>query len=156
MRPTAPAARAPGAPIRSAAAPGPGERTLTPARPRLPVTPEPASKVFAPRAPAPARTAPAQRGRVQPPQPSSLDRSYQAERATAEARHREEFAKPPAGESSSAQSQRQETEHQQLDQQYQRARAAGKSAMPAQPAPRTPKAAEKAPAKAPTRERQKQ
>ena len=144
LRPTAPAARVPAAPIRSAAAPGPGERTLTPARPRLPVTPEPASKVFAPRAPA------------QPSQQSSLDRSYQAERATVEARHREEFAKPPAGESSPALSQRQEAEHQQLDQQYQRARGAGKSTMPAQPAPRIPKPAEKAPAKAPTRERQKQ
>jgi hypothetical protein len=92
---------------------------------------------------------------VQPPQPSPLDRSYQAERATEEARHRQEFAKPPAGESSSALSQRQEAEHQQLDQQYQRARAAGKSAMPRQAAPAR-KPAEKAPAKAPTRERQKQ
>jgi uncharacterized protein DUF6600 len=173
MRPTAPAARVPPAPTRSAVTPASSGRTLTPARPRLPVTPEPAAQVFAPRGPAPAPTAPApaarppaarapaptapaQRAPVQPPQPTSLDRSYQAARATEEARHREEFAKPPAGESSSALSQRQETEHQQLDQQYQRARGAGKSAMPAQPAPRTPKPAEKAPAKAPTRERQKQ
>ena len=151
LRPAAPAARVPAGPIRSAAAPGPGERTLAPARPRLPVTPEPAAKVFAPRTPTPAPRAPAQ-----PPPPTSLDRSYQAERATVEARHREEFAKPRAGESPSALSQRQEREHRQLDQQYERARAAGKSAMPAQPAPRAPKPAEKAPGKAPTRERQKQ
>jgi len=144
LRPTVPAGRVPAPPIRSGAAPGPGERTLAPARPRLPVTPEPAGKVFAPRAPA------------APPPTSPLDRSYQAERATVEARHRQEFAKPPAGESSSALSQRQEDEDRELNQRYQRARAGGMSTMPPQAAPKGQKPAARAPAKAPTRERQKQ
>ncbi len=181
-----------GPPVRSAAVARPGERTLTPARPTISVTPKPAT--FVPRAPgaapaaatgpaprpapapgqapapppptqtprpgqdqgpsAPAATGPAPRPApprgqaagppppTQPPRPvqaqgpapeppaSTLDRSYQAERANLEARHRQEFAQPPAGESPAALSQRQEAEHQALDQRYQQARGSGKATMP--------------------------
>jgi hypothetical protein len=47
-----------------------------------------------------------------------------------EARHRQEFAKPPAGESQAALTQRQEAEHQDLQQRYQQARASGQATMP--------------------------
>ena len=172
-------------PIHSAIAPGRSPRTLTPARPSLPVTLKPATQVFAPRrsppvvpAPAPAApaprpsepratpaprpvqsppaaapTRPAQRPAAAPPAnpgqrrgPSSLDRSYQAERESVEARHRQEFAKPPTGESPAAMAQREETEHQQLQERYNQARAAGASKMP-------PKESPKAPASVPKRDK---
>ena len=182
-----------GPPIRSAEAPGPGERGLTPARPRLPVTPEPATKVFAPRAPAPqaSQAQPAPQAQAAPvatparpphpapgpppraPQPaaaapgltaaaphappSSLDRSYEAERSAEESRHRQEFAKPPAGESPAALEQRQEAEHQELDQRYQKARASGASAMPPREAPKGERAAPpKAPPKSEGKDKERQ
>lgn len=169
LRPPVSPAHPEGPPIRSAEAPGPGERVLTPARPKLPVTPEPATKVFAPRAPAPQppvaapANVPSRAAAPRPPQPeaaapgltataphappSSLDRSYQAERSAEEARHRQEFAKPPAGESPAALEQRQEAEHQELDQRYQRARASGASAMPPREAPKEQRAAAPKPPK---------
>ena len=172
LRPAGPAARPAGPPIRSAETVDPGARPLAPARPNLPVRPQPATTVFAPRSPTtgtgPAAPAPRPVGppAAAPPSPvaprsppTSLERSYQAERATEEARHRQEFAKPPAGESPAALSQRQEAEHQELDQRYEQARASGASTLPPPPkaatrAPREP--APKAPAKAPARERERQ
>lgn len=173
LRPTGPATLPVEPPIRSAETVVPGARPLTPARPSIPVTPKPATTVFAPRAPAEgitsARPAPrpiAPQGAatpgvpVTPRSPSTpLEQSYQAERARAEARHRDEFAKPPAGESPAALSQRQEAEHQELDQRYEEARARGAPTMPPPPkaatrAPREP--ASKAPPKEPPRERERQ
>lgn len=171
LRPSAPAARPAGPSIRSADAVGPGARPLAPARPNLPVTPHPATTAFGPGSPTtgtrPAVPAPRPVGppAAAPPSPvaprsppPSLERSYQAERTAEEARHRQEFAKPPAGESPAALSQRQEAEHQELDQRYEQARASGASTLPppkaatrAQPEP-----APKAPAKAPARERERQ
>lgn len=152
LRPTGAAAR-PAPPIRSAEAVEAAPRVLTPARPTVPVKPEPAARVFAPRPP----TAPAAPGQAPRTPAASLDRSYQAERSAVEARHREEFAKPPAGESPTALSQRQEAEHQELDQRYQKAQAAGKSAMPPKPATRAPQErAPKPPAKEPVRQRERQ
>jgi hypothetical protein len=55
-----------------------------------------------------------------------------------ETRHVQEFAKPPAGESSTALSVRQETEHKTLDQNYHQAAAAGKTVMPPPPPPSRP------------------
>jgi len=197
LRPAAPAAGPAAAPVRSAVVPGPGARTLAPARPKLPVTPQPATAVFAPKVPSPAArpglpqpaqppTAPGQRPAPKPPtavpappaqaaatqptarpQAAPLDQSYQAERAATEARHRQEFAKPPAGESPSALAQRQEAEDEALNQRYQQARTSGMTAMPPKaaaqaqkPAQRAPaqaqKPAQKAPAKAQTREGEKQ
>jgi uncharacterized protein DUF6600 len=162
LRPAVSPTHPEGPPIRSAEATGPSDRGLTPARPKLPVTPEPATNVFAPRAPTPQppvaapskvqRPAPAP---AAPAPPASLDRSYQAERSAEEARHRQEFAKPPTGESPAALEQRQEAEHQDLEQRYQRARASGAPAMPPAAASKAPKAAPKAP-KSESKERRKE
>jgi hypothetical protein len=198
LRPPVPA-RPEGPPIRSAEAPGPGDRRLTPARPKLPVTPEPATKVFAPRpalqaeqppqvqqapraqqpppaqqppvatparpphpapgppprAPQPAAAAPGLTAAAPHAPPSSLDRSYEAERSAEESRHRQEFAKPPAGESPAALEQRQEAEHQELDQRYEKARASGAAAMPPREAPKAQQAAPKAPPKSEGRDKER-
>jgi hypothetical protein len=181
LRPAAPAAGPAPVPVRSAVVAGPGAQKLTPARPALPVTPQPATKVFAapaatpvappavPQAakPQPAKPEPAPAPKLgpppaqKPPTPappaqaaqttprsppaSTLDQAYQAERATTEARHRQEFAKPPAGESPSALAQRQEAEDQDLTQRYQQARTQGMPALPPKEAPKAPTPVEKAP-----------
>jgi uncharacterized protein DUF6600 len=144
-------------PVHSAAAPAPGARTLTPARPGLPRV---APAVATTRAPGPPpRPAPAPRpalpaaGSRQESRPeaaplrqsphSPLDQSYQAERARLEARHRQEFARPPTGETSADLARRQEAEHRDLQQRYQQARSQGMPALPPaqKPVPKpTPKA----------------
>jgi hypothetical protein len=195
LRPTGPTPVSPAnPPIRSAEAVPTGPRAMTAARPGVPVTPEPATRVFAPRGPTtpapvapmaqpaarsptagppaagppaagpPAAGPPPARAPAAAPIParppaSALDRSYQAERATVEARHRDEFAKPPAGESPAALSQRQEVEHQDLDQRYEKARASGESTMPPPPKAATRKPQEpgsKAPPKEPAGRRDRQ
>ena len=73
-----------------------------------------------------------------------------------ESRHRQEFAKPPAGESPAALEQRQEAEHQELDQRYEKAQASGASAMPAREAPKAQQAAApKAPPKSEGRDKER-
>ncbi len=219
LRPAAPAAGPAVVPVRSAVVGSAGAQKLTPARPALPVTPQPATKVFAappatpvtpPAVPQAAKLQPAQPPSAQPPrapepgpkaaqapppaaapalpaqgakpglppaqkpptpappaqaaelgqrpapkppaaaparpaQATPLDQSYQAERAATEARHRQEFAKPPAGESPAALAQRQEAEDQDLSQRYQQARTQGTTALPPKEAPKAPTPVEKAP-----------
>jgi hypothetical protein len=247
LRPAAPAAGPAAMPVRSAVVAGPGAQKLTPARPALPVTPQPATKVFAappvtpvapPAVPQAAKPQPAQPPRAREPGPKAaqtpppaaapappvqaakpapppaqkpptsappaqaaelgqrpapkpptaapsppaqpaqttarppatpLDQSYQAERAATEARHRQEFAKPPAGESPAALAQRQEAEDQDLTQRYQQARTQGTPTLPPKGAapviaqkpavkapPKAQKPAERAPPKAQNQEGDKQ
>jgi len=152
---TSPAPRPAPAPGQAAAPPPPAESR----RAGQDQGPAPAATGPAPR-PAPPGQAAGPPLPIQPPRPvqaqgpapqppaSTLDRSYQAERANLEARHRQEFARPPAGESPAALSQRQEAEHQDLQQRYQQARASGKETM-------APKQQSKAPAeKAPPKSRE--
>ena len=176
LAPSRPAERTTVLPIRSAAATAPGARTLTPARPGLPRvmpaiaagaarrSPLPPSTPVAAAAPVSAARVPAPPSRPVPPaalrrapqseppaprQPphSPLDQSYQTERAQLEARHRQEFARPPSGETPAALARRQEAEHRDLQQRYQQARATGMPTLPPvqkpvpKPAPKpTPKA----------------
>ena len=156
--PAPPAERTGTLPTRSAAAPAPGARSLTPARPGLPQvaralapgtmrrSPPPPSTPEAASAPAPptrvqappSRPAPPAEGSRQAPRPSHhspLDQSYQTERTQMEARHRQEFARPPAGEAPAALARRQEAEHRDLQQRYQQARAKGMAGLPPAPKP---------------------
>ena len=66
---------------------------------------------------------------------SPLDQSYQTERTQMEARHRQEFARPPAGETPAALARRQEAEHRDLQQRYQQAQAKGMPTLPPAPKP---------------------
>ena len=142
--------------FRSANAPAPGGRRLVrsaapsagrapaparaPERPAPPRAPERAAPVAPQRAadlPArPTPTAPAQPTAPQPraavprPPASTLQRSYQAERATVETRHRQEFAQPKQGETPDALSRRQDAEDRDLDERYNQARAKNQRTMP--------------------------
>ncbi|HZE74758.1 MAG TPA: hypothetical protein VE091_05580, partial [Gemmatimonadales bacterium] len=150
--------------FRSANAPAPGGRRLVrsaapsagraPAPARAPERPAPsrAPERAAPVAPqraadlparptptAPAQpTAPQPRAAVPRPPASTLQRSYQAERATVETRHRQEFAQPKQGETPDALSRRQDAEDRDLDERYNQARAKNQRTMP------PPKPAERA------------
>jgi hypothetical protein len=138
--------------FRSAGAPAPSGRPLAksaaPARMHAPSRateqPAPAAGQRAPEQPAPrAPTAAAARSAApQPqaaaPQPrpvprppaSSLQRSYQNERAAVEARHRQEFAKPNEGETPDDLSRRQDAEDRALEERYNQARTRNLRTMP--------------------------
>ena len=137
VRSAAPAAGRAPAPTRAAEQPAPGR---APERPALSRAPEPAAPTAPQRVPSqPARpqpTAPAQAAAPQPraavprPPASTLQRSYQAERATVESRHRQEFAQPKQGETSDALSRRQDAEDRDLEERYNQARAKNQRTMP--------------------------
>ena len=149
--PTRPAAPAAETPARLAA-----PATETPARPAAPATETPArAAVPPPTSPEPARVttepvaqpaqSPVRAAAVGPSSPTprapaayaspALTSSFAAQQAQLEARHVQEFAKPPAGESPQALSARQQTEHRTLEANYHQAAAAGRTSMPS-PAPR--------------------
>ena len=144
LAPSHPAERAAAPPIRSAVAPPPDARPLTPARPGLPAVARPADPGAVrrppprPAPPAPAPAAPAAERSPEGaspkgsrrPAPSPLDRSYQAERAQVEARHRQEFARPPQGETPSALAQRQDAEHRALQERYRQGQSKGMTTLP--------------------------
>ena len=129
----------------------------TPARPATP-SPEPARVTTTERAAQPPAQSPVRATAVGPSAPTprapaayaspALSASYAAQQAQLEARHVQEFAKPPAGESPQALSARQETEHRTLEANYHQAAAAGRTSMPA-PRPAAPPP--RAPAPAPHR-----
>jgi hypothetical protein len=112
----------------TAPAPAPNEATAT----RVPAS---ATMVSRP---------PAARPAVRAGSPA-LDASYAAERTQMEARHVQQFAKPPAGVSPDALAERQQAEHNDLDARYHQAAAAGRSAMPP-PRPAARRAPRSAPA----------
>jgi uncharacterized protein DUF6600 len=148
----------PGVPRRS-----PPPRPLPPSTPETAPAPAPAEPAPPIRVPAPpARSVPPesrsrQAPQSEPPAPrqpphSPLDQAYQTERARVEARHRQEFARPPAGETPAALARRQEAEHRDLQQRLQQARTKEMPASPPapRPAPRPapkPKPTPKAPAR---------
>lgn len=91
---------------------------------------------------------PAARAPVRTASPS-LNASYVAERTQMEARHEQQFAKPPAGVSSDALAEQQQSEHNEIDARYHQAAVAGKTTMPprATPSPAPRAAPRPAPAK---------
>jgi hypothetical protein len=106
-------------PVRSAALTV-GDHALTPARGGLPATrPAISSGV-------PTRAVGVPSGRPA----SQLDQEYQTERNQMESRHVQEFARPPAGESEQGLRERQEVEHQQLEQRYNSAQRSGAVHLP--------------------------
>lgn len=137
IRTTQPAAgRAAAFPVRSAAV-APTGHTLSPARSGIPAA-----------APALTRTGVPARAVGVPTVPSratgtnSLDSEFESQRAAMEARHTQEFAHPPAGETQAQLSARQENEHTQLRQTYQNARVNGAAHMPPASHESAPRASE--------------
>jgi hypothetical protein len=124
----APPAPAPVAPAPPAPVPAPPSRPVPSARSRQAPRPEPpgagSQQARQPEPPAPR----------QPPHPP-LDHAYLAERAQLESRHRQEFARPPAGETPAALAQRQEAEHRVLQQRFQQTRTREMPAPPPVPKP---------------------
>jgi hypothetical protein len=89
---------------------------------------------------------PAARAPVRTASPS-LNASYVAERTQMESRHEQQFAKPPAGQTSDALAEQQQSEHNELDARYHQAAVAGKTTMPPRAAPRPAPRPAPAPAK---------
>jgi hypothetical protein len=150
LRTSSSIARAPSFPVRAATAPAANGRGLVPARPDVPATQPVQSAGFARRV-----TTSTFSSRVEPTAPAStqaervaapaaktpLDQSYETQRAQMEARHQQEFAAPSVAQRPAQMqqlSQRQETEHAQLDQQYHAAKQSGATTMPARSEPARP------------------
>lgn len=164
-RPAGTAAETPARPTTATAAeatarPATATATEAAARPTTPATESPARAGATPpeparvtatepaAAPRPPETPPARPAPIGPPAPTprspaayaspALTSSYAAQQSQQEARHVQEFAKPPAGESPQALAARQEAEHRTLESNYHQAAVAGKTAMPPAPAPTRP------------------
>ena len=124
---------APNAPARAPAQPAPTRAPAEPAPARASERPAPVAPQRAPEQPAPreptAAAAPQPRAVPRPPA-SSLQRSYQSERTAVEARHRQEFANPPAGDTPDAISRRQDAEDRDLNERYNQARSRNLRSMP--------------------------
>jgi hypothetical protein len=125
------------------AAPPPANAKPVPAPKSVPPTPaRPEAPVAAPRPPV-----------ARPPVSlgsKSLDTSYATQREKLEAKHVQQFAKPPAGVSPKTLAEKQDSEHAALEARYHQAAVAGKPAMPAADEPVPPRARAARPSQRPT------